>query len=223
MSDVEHEREFDLPFQYPWNQIEGSGTLAPGTPIADNLAASTDENVTIQDIMITGTWGNNPSATITTNGSKGTATLDGVLFAFDYVPNAGVFGSDFFYFTITDDSGLTSPTAYVRVSITGDAPVVSNSSTSTDINVPIMDFDFLSAAVSRGTVSVSVVTAPENGTYNPDNNLLDYTPNNGFYGTDTLIYTITDDTGQESNQATVTITVNLVVENFPYTFPFILG
>lgn len=58
--------------------------------------------------------------------------------------------------------------------------------------------------------SVSVTGQPANGTVAADNsaNLLTYTPNAGFIGTDTFTYTILDDEGLASNQATVTVTVS---------------
>lgn len=55
--------------------------------------------------------------------------------------------------------------------------------------------------------SYGITTGPTNGTaaFNPDGTMT-YTPNAGFSGTDTIVYSVTDDDGA-SDTATVTVTV----------------
>lgn len=57
--------------------------------------------------------------------------------------------------------------------------------------------------------TISITSQPANGTaVSLGNGLIEYTPNQGFSGTDSFQYTLMDDDGATSNQATVTITVN---------------
>ncbi|MFN8530790.1 MAG: tandem-95 repeat protein [Anaerolineae bacterium] len=73
--------------------------------------------------------------------------------------------------------------------------------------------------------TVNVVTPTAHGTVSGTLPVLTYNPNNGYIGTDSFIYTVTDSTGKFSNSAMVTFTItsNLtvlpVVELSTYTFP----
>ncbi|BBO17612.1 conserved hypothetical protein [Candidatus Brocadia pituitae] len=95
---------------------------------------------------------------------------------------------------------------------TGESPpfanndlAVTDQDTAVDINVIANDSD------SDGTIDPSTVTV----TSNPNNGIalanvggtVTYTPNTGFTGTDTFKYTVKDNAGAVSNEATVTVTV----------------
>ena len=60
--------------------------------------------------------------------------------------------------------------------------------------------------------SVTVVTAPTNGsaTVNTVNGIITYTPNNNYFGSDTLSYIVTNLRGTVSSATPVTITINSV-------------
>jgi len=83
----------------------------------------------------------------------------------------------------------------------------------TGVNIPVTGNDnFGGDGPSNG--SIAIVTIPGNGTAtvndngtpnNPTDDTIDYTPNNGFTGTDTFTYVITDSDGDTST-ATVTVT-----------------
>ena len=60
--------------------------------------------------------------------------------------------------------------------------------------------------VDGDTLSIQSMTQPSHGTVSQENGKLKYTPDNGFSGTDTFNYTVTD--GDLEDTATVTITVN---------------
>jgi len=138
-----------------------------------------------------------------------------------YTPEAGFQGTDQFRYTVRDDDGALSNQAVVSVTVFGDniPPTAVDDLVSTPpgialtINVVSNDFD------TDGTVvagSVAVTTAPTRGTLvNHGDGTLRYTPNAGFQGTDTFFYTVRDDEGALSNQATVTI--NVTTQNIPPT------
>ena len=73
---------------------------------------------------------------------------------------------------------------------------------SVTINVLANDFD-----PQGGSFSISSLSNPSNGSISESSGVITYTPNQGFDGTDSFGYTITDDQGDEDS-ATVTITVN---------------
>jgi hypothetical protein len=60
-------------------------------------------------------------------------------------------------------------------------------------------------------LSFSVVSNVTNGTYSVNNNVITYTPNQDFVGTDSLLYTATNGTYTSPN-AEIQITVNSIGE-----------
>ena len=62
--------------------------------------------------------------------------------------------------------------------------------------------------------SCTVTSGPSSGTIveQVDGTVL-YTPNSGYTGVDTFIYTVNDDQGAESNPATVEVTVGIILDN----------
>jgi hypothetical protein len=58
--------------------------------------------------------------------------------------------------------------------------------------------------------TVTITTGPNNGNTNINTTTgeIQYTPNSNYYGTDNLTYTVNDNNGATSNNATVNITIN---------------
>jgi hypothetical protein len=130
-----------------------------------------------------------------------------------YTPNFGFQGTDSFTYTI-DDGTLESNVATVTITVTGanQAPIAGGNSAETLQDTPVIidvlnnDFD-----LDGDTLAVSQITQdPAHGsvTINQDNTVT-YTPNPGFNGTDTFLYTCTDGM-VDSNEALVTVTVDSV-------------
>ncbi|MFQ5433421.1 MAG: cadherin-like domain-containing protein, partial [Anaerolineae bacterium] len=85
---------------------------------------------------------------------------------------------------------------------------------SVDIDILANDTD------ADGTIdpaTVVITNQPANGTLSVDTltGITTYTPNVGFLGVDTFTYTVNDNAGLTSNEATVTITVDQVANNPP--------
>ena len=102
---------------------------------------------------------------------------------------------------------------FVMDNVIGNIPPVANNDPATtlentpvDINVIANDTD------SDGTIdpaTVAITGNPTNGSaVAHTDGTVTYTPDNGFDGTDTFTYTVNDNQGATSNQATVTVTVN---------------
>jgi Bacterial Ig domain len=95
------------------------------------------------------------------------------------------------------------------------APVAVPDAVSTNMNTAVtFDASANDAVTPPAAVgSVLVINPPVNGTAAPvgiTGGLITYTPTTGFFGTDTFQYVLVDSTGQVSNLATVTVTVNFV-------------
>ncbi len=168
------------------------------TPVGiDVLANDTGENVNITNV---------------TTPSNGTATLqgDGTIL---YEPNAGYSGTDYFFYTICDPTGVFCSTTIVSVTVlpenTPNQPPVANDDTATTpvnvavtINVLANDSDPENAPLSV----ISITEQPSNGTVEIIDNQVVYTPNPNFEGVDDFVYMACDPDGL-CDPATVTIAV----------------
>ena len=138
-----------------------------------------------------------------------TVAADG---AFTYTPDTGFDGTDSFVYTITDENGLTD-SAVVTITIEDtDPPVALDDSYTTSEDTALVepasgvlindsDPDGDSFTVSaNGDPSNGTVTVAADGAFT-------YTPDTGFDGTDSFVYTITDENGL-TDSAVVTITVD---------------
>ena len=97
-----------------------------------------------------------------------------------------------------DDSGLDSGV------VTDAVPDTAEVDQGQTVLIDVLEND--TDAAGLGLTLVSVESSP-NATVSIQNGLIEYTPNFGFFGTDTFIYTITDANGVEAS-ATVTVEVN---------------
>ncbi|WP_286763772.1 MULTISPECIES: tandem-95 repeat protein [Rhodopirellula] len=125
----------------------------------------------------------------------------------------GETATDTFQYGLQDDSGVTSVvTANVTLTIQGrnDAPVAvddrvfieSVGTTVLDqMRDPLFNDSDIDGTLDR--TSLTIVVEPQFGTLSDDNGVLTYLPGPDFAGVDTFTYTIADDLGQASAQATV--------------------
>ncbi|MEM7113479.1 MAG: Ig-like domain-containing protein [Chloroflexota bacterium] len=133
-----------------------------------------------------------------------------------YTPAPDFHGTDSFEYTISDGNGGTA-IALVTVTITAvnDAPIATNDSATTDqemaVSIDLVAND--SDIDADDTLSIASFDQPSNGSVveNGDGVSVTYTPDAGFFGSDSFTYTVEDSEG-ETAVATVTITVNQVVD-----------
>lgn len=125
-----------------------------------------------------------------------------------YTPTTGFIGVDTFTYTINDGNGGTA-TATVTVTVENIPPQAQDDSvtvTGTEavsINVLANDSD-----PDNGTLTVTAITQPTNGTASiNDNGSISYQANSGYQGADSFTYTISDGDGGQST-ATVFVTVS---------------
>ncbi|MBK9713170.1 MAG: ExeM/NucH family extracellular endonuclease [Kouleothrix sp.] len=207
---------------FSYTIADGHGGSATGTvsvtitpvndaPVAnaDTLTVLEDASATTVNVLANDTDvdGDSLAVTSVTQGAKGAVTLAaGVV---KYTPNANANDTDSFSYTIADGHGGTA-TATVSVTITpvNDAPTAVNDSATVKknktvtISVLANDFD-----VDGNSLSVTAASAPAHGSVVRNaNGTIKYTPQNGYTGSDSFTYTISDGNGGLAT-ATVTVTV----------------
>ena len=190
-------------------------------PVAHSDGKAVDENSseTLIDVLANDTDADGDALTITSLGATdhgGTVAIRSSGTRVGYTPAAGFSGTETFTYTISDGHG-GSANATVTVTVnavaTNHAPVATNdtatlneNSSETFINVLGNDSD-----VDGDPLTVTSVGATNHGGTVAIRNSgggVGYTPANGFTGTETFTYTISD--GQAIASATVTVTVNAV-------------
>src|SRR5205814_3306621 len=128
-----------------WQTAIVGATPAPLAPVnhapdASNSSATTNQNVPVTGgLVATDVDGDALAFSIVTNGTKGTATItNATTGAFTYTPLPNVNGADTFTFK-ANDGLLDSNVATVTLTITlaNHAPDASNSSATTDQDVPV--------------------------------------------------------------------------------------
>jgi Bacterial Ig domain len=194
---------------FTYTITDGQGLYSSATVTVDvvNLVANDDSAATQQNTPVTvAVLTNDVGATAITDAggaANGTVAVSGS--GVVYTPNPGVVGPDSFTYTITDGQGhYSSALVYVTVSGTDTGPEAVDDSTTTttgtEVTVPVLDND---SGYQGGPISVS---APGHGQAAISGSEVTYTPNQGYDGSDSFTYTITDGQGHYSS-ATVTIDV----------------
>ncbi len=238
---------FSGPDSFDYEISDGNGGTTTATAFIDvsdpvtgpldamDDAVTTNEETLINiavmandDLPTTGAF-NIQSTTPPSNGAI-TVLPNGTI---DYTPNPDFFGTDTFTYTLADASGRTS-TATVTVTVLNvqDPPVANADSGSTPEDTTLPSINILSNDSDPDNDPLTVTMAiAANGTVviNADGTI-DYTPNPGFNGTDTVNYTISDGNG---GFASSTVLINVVpvadpptsadnavttVEDISYTF-----
>ena len=187
-------------------------------PVANDDSSTTDEDTSVaidvaaNDTDVDGTI-DPTTVSIVEDPTDGAVSVDasGVV---SYTPDAEYHGSDSFTYTVDDDDGDTSNEATVTVMINdvNDPPIAHDDSAVTDEDTPVVIDVTTNDTDPDGTVdpsTVSIVDDPANGSVSVGvNGIVTYTPDTDYHGSDSFTYTVDDDDGGTSNEATVTVTIN---------------
>jgi hypothetical protein len=199
----------------PDNQY-GAGKLAlttnaPPAAVAQSVTTSLSTPV---GITLTGTDPNGDPLTYELVAGSGpfAGTLSGTAPNLTYTPNAGVSGTDSFYFRV-DDGIWDSPAAAVAISIAaGNRPPVANpQSIGTTPGTPVA-FTLSGSDPDGNPLAFAVVTPPVGGTLSGLAPVLTYTPNSGFSGPDSFTFKVNDGT---VDSAPATVSISVVAVNTP--------
>ena len=190
--------------------INVGGGNAPPVATDDAAAIAKDTAVTV-DVLANDTDADSDALTViaVSPASNGTVAEnpDGTL---TYTPDFGFVGTDSFAYIVADGNGGTD-VAGVSINVSGGnaPPVAADDAVTTDTDTPVK-IDVLANDTDSDSDSLDILTvgAASNGTVsqNPDGTLT-YTPDSGFAGIDTFLYTAVDESGG-TDTATVTIDVN---------------
>ena len=177
-------------------------------PAAQNVDATTPEDTAV-DVTLVGTDVDSDTLTYTIVDQPANGVLTIVGNVVTYTPNANWHGTDSFTYKVNDgtiDSNLATVT--ITVTPVNDAPVAQNVDATTPEDTAV-DVTLLGTDVDGDTLTYAIVDQPTNGTLTIVGNVVTYTPNANWHGTDTFTYKVNDGT-LDSNVATVTITVTPV-------------
>ncbi|WP_167005555.1 Ig-like domain-containing protein [Mumia sp. ZJ430] len=184
----------------------------PNTPpTAEAVSASTDEGKAVE-VTLKGADADGDALTYTyTQPANGTVSGSGATVT--YTPDDGFFGEDAFSYTVSD--GTDTATAAVTVTVkeveeppTNTPPTAGDVSATTDEGKAVEVT--LKGADADGDALTYSYTEPANGTVSGSGATVTYTPDDGFFGTDSFDYTVSD--GEAEATGTVTVTVKEVEE-----------
>lgn len=148
--------------------------------------------------------------TLTTTSNNGSASItNGVL---TYTPNANFDGTDTITYTASNVSGSDSAVVTINVGSVNDAPVAENDTATVvkngSVAIAVLANDNPDPADEGDSPVVTVASGdgPANGSVSVNNNVITYSPNSDFIGTDVFTYTLSDGAGG-TDTATVTVEV----------------
>jgi hypothetical protein len=199
-------------------------------PINQPVVANDDNVTTLEDVPVVISVTSNDvdpenglvcaSINIVTPPANGTLTIVPGSCDITYTPNLGFFGNDSFTYSICDNgTPALCDQAVATITVTevvpGNNPIIANNdNATTDMNQPVV-IDVTSNDVDAENQilpgSVSIITNPSNGSVsvNATTGAITYTPNNGWFGTDSFTYAICDGgSPMTCDTALVNITVN---------------
>jgi DNA gyrase/topoisomerase IV subunit B len=182
------------------------------TPVNDAPVANDDVAVTNEDTPVTIAVLSNDtdvdSTALTVTGvsdpAHGNAATNGTTVT--YTPDPNFFGTDCFFYDVSDGSLTDTATICVTVNAVNDAPSANDDSATTDEDTAVIiavlanDTDVDSAALT-----VTAVSDPPHGSVTTNGTTVTYTPDPNFFGTDCFTYTASD--GSLSDVAQVCVTV----------------
>ncbi|MFV0472826.1 MAG: Ig-like domain-containing protein, partial [Pikeienuella sp.] len=177
--------------------------------VDDTAETGAGAAVTI-DVTANDTDGDGDALTVTEVGTPTNGAVEIVDGQVVYTPNAGFSGSDSFSYTISDGQGGTA-TGNVSVTV-NDAPnanpVAVDDAVSTGFGETVV-IDVLAndTDADSETLTVTEVGTATNGAVEIIDGRVAYNPNEGFAGTDSFTYIISDGEGGSAT-GTVTVTVN---------------
>jgi len=176
-------------------------------PTANSQTTNTGRNQAKQ-ITLTATDADNDPLTYALLSQPANGTLSGSAPNLTYTPQPGFFGTDSFTFKVNDGQA-DSNTATISINISegalNSAPTANNQTVGTAQATP-KQITLSASDADNNPLTYVIVGQPANGTLSGSGPNLTYTPQPGFFGTDSFTFKVND--GQaDSNTATVTINV----------------
>ncbi|MBT1623449.1 tandem-95 repeat protein [Curtobacterium flaccumfaciens pv. oortii] len=202
-------------FRYTATDTAGAPTTATVTitvnPTIANDSTTTNAGTPVDVDVQHNDRGTDLVTTIVTGPANGTAVVaeDGTV---DYTPTGDFSGTDSFTYTVTDGDKVTTSPATVTVTV---KPVANGDTVSTKSGETLTIAPATLTGNDKGTkltVTDAAAVPDADGTthgdvtIDPATGVITYTPKPGFSGTDTVTYTVRDDSGQTTT-GTITVVV----------------
>ena len=195
-------------------------TIAPvdDDPNTMNVSAVTDEDNAVEITLEAEEYdGDTISFNIKDNPTSGSVSLTGDKAT--YTPNANYFGADSFTFEAVDTTAktiLNTATASITINPINDAPAVEDMQEVEGVEDTELTITLTGTDIDGDNLSFEVDTAPTQGTITENGTTFTYTPNQDFYGADSLTYKAYD--GTEYSEAKK---IPLFIDRGPRDWPFI--
>lgn len=176
-------------------------------PVAQNASHNLLEDGSVLNQSLNFSTTNPATITVVSSVTNGVLTRNGS--SYSYTPNANFHGVDFFTYKINDGQ-VDSNVATVSFTITAvnDAPVASSQEVVTPEDT-LKNITLVGTDIDGDALNYIIVTQPTNGLLVQTGNLVVYTPNLNFFGSDSFTFKVND--GQvDSAPVTVSITVSPV-------------
>ena len=195
-------------FQYTATNFAGSSAPATvsisvvQTPIAGASSATVAFGSAGNPITLNLSGGAPTSVAVSSQAAHGTATASGT--SITYTPTSGYSGSDSFQYKATNVIG-TSAAATVSITVNPQAPIASPAAATVAYG---SSGNPITLSLSGGApTSVTVSSQAAHGTATASGTSITYTPNSGYWGSDSFQYKAAN-AGGTSIAATVSITIN---------------
>ena len=186
---------------------DGSANTNENTPLKMKLNASDPDNDPLTYIIDTQPTHGSISAFHANNGTL------------TYTPQTNFTGQDSFGFKVNDGTSDSNvATVIISVKNVNHSPIAEDQNVVTHLNKQIEITLKGHDPDASDKVTFVKVTDPSHGIiagFDTSTGKLTYIPNNGFSGTDSFLFKVIDNNKAESNIATVSITVNAVVNKPP--------
>ncbi len=190
-----------------------TSTVAPVVPVDDNFTLTSRDGML--DVLGNDGAGLTITQIVATPAHGKAVIVDGKI---KYTANADYVGEDHFTYEVKDTYGKTQ-TAVVNIIVPKGAhnvaPIAVNDELTTYMDTAVSQDIIANDKDNDGdTLTLATITDPSFGTVSQNGNIITYTPEAGFSGTDIFTYTIFDGKGHEAT-ATVTVIVKADTNKAP--------
>ena len=198
-------------------------TIAPvdDNPNTMNVSAITDEDNAVEITLEAEEYdGDTISFNIKDNPTSGSVSLTGDKAT--YTPNENYFGADSFTFEAVDTTAkkiLNTATASITINPINDAPAVEDMQEVEGVEDTELTITLTGTDIDGDNLSYEVDTAPTQGTITENGTTFTYTPNQDFYGADSLTYKAYDGT-EYSEAKKIPLFINRGPRDWPYIFSY---
>jgi len=188
-------------------------------PVADDITITVNEDSVDNIIYLTGSDSDGDEISFKVVAGPAFGVIDSSIIADTiprllYMPKANSNDSVAVTYKAIDNSGLESIAVgniTVHIAAINDAPVASDQSVTTSEDVEIQ-ISLIASDVEADSLDFTLVAIPNQGTVELTNRVATYKPETNYYGPDSFTFQVKEDTEDEleSNTATVSITVETV-------------